>query len=310
MPSKRKIGVLTRNEIVSENVITAETIDRKSIKPASYDLRLGNEYYVPNDPVTASIASNIRKCSDSNEVLSLKPYSSIVFSTEEILSLPGHIIGRFDMRIAFAMQGLVLQVGPQVEPNYKGRLFGLLLNFSDGEILIPRYTRLLSIEFNYLYDSVIPAENNNRIYNSLADFLKNKPHVKGTLEAFLTKINDTYQNTLHVQERIQNTLQDLETEKRKKSNFYWTIILSLCAIALAIMIPFLSVYITKQTIDKDDYPFERIINLEREKDSLKKTNEKLNEELLFINSKVDSLHELYKEQLKPFFGKKLKNGKL
>lgn len=289
MTSKRKVGVLTQNEIVSEQLITADTIDKNSIKPASYDLRLGNEYYVPSNTNSSPIESNIRKCSDSNGVLRLMPYSSVVFSTEEILSLPDYIIGRFDMRIAFAMQGLVLQVGPQVEPNYKGRLFGLLLNFSDKEIFLPRYTRLLSIEFNYLYNSITTSQNNNYSCNSLADFLKNKPRVKGSLEAFLIKINDTYQNTLTVQDQIKTTLEKLETKTKKDRNFYWTLILSLCAIAIAIMMPLFSVFITKQTIDKDDYPFERIINLEREKESLKKANEKLNDELLFINSKIDSL---------------------
>lgn len=297
MTFQRNVGVLTQEEIISENLITADTFDQNSIKSASYDLRLGNEYYIPDDTTATSIESNIRKCSDSNEVLYLKPYSSIVFSTEEVLSLPNNIIGRFDMRIAFAMQGLVLQVGPQVEPNYKGRLFGLLLNFSDKKILIPRYTRLLSIEFNYLCHSVPLFQNNNRSYNSLADFLRNKPHVKGTLEAFLIKINRTYKNTLEVQKGIKTTLKNLENEKKKRNNFYWTLILSLCALALAIMIPFLSVFITKQTIDKDDYPFERIINLEREKESLKKANEQLKNELLFINSKIDSLDKLYKKQL-------------
>ncbi len=114
MSHRRKVGVLTRTEIVSEQVVIPDTIDNKSIKPASYDLRLGDEYYIPSDiNNSASIESGIHKCSDSNDVLLLKSFSSIVFSTEEILSLPGHVVGRFDMRIKYAMQGLVLQVGPQ-----------------------------------------------------------------------------------------------------------------------------------------------------------------------------------------------------
>ncbi len=198
-----------------------------------------------------------------------------------------------------------------MEPNYKGRLFGLLLNFSDKDISIPRYARLLSIEFNYLYSPIVPIEDDKHIYDSLADFLrKNSSYVQGTLEAFLTKINSTYQNTLGIQKKMQYSLDELDVKKTKARSLGITLTLSIAAILLTFMMPFLSVYITKQTIDKDDYPFERIINLEREKDSLKTVNEKLKEELFFINHKVDSLYELYKNRLETFSGKKVKkNGK-
>lgn len=310
MPQKRKVGVLTQAEIIAENVITSDTIDKKSIKSASYDLRLGNEYYVPSDIGDSNpIESGIHKCSDSNEVLCLMPFSSIVFCTEEILSLPNNIVGRFDMRIAFAMQGLVLQVGPQVEPNYKGRLFGLLLNFSDKEIHIPRYARLLSIEFNYLFCSVKPVTVDTTIYSSLIDFLKRKSYVKGTLDAFLDKINGTYDNTLSLYEKMQTSLRELEAKKDKIRNSNITLIMSIAAILLTFLIPFLTIYISKQTIDKDDYPFERIINLEREKDSLKSVNGKLKKDLLYIDYKIDSLYKFYESRLQSLSSKEQKNGK-
>ncbi|WP_195289523.1 dCTP deaminase domain-containing protein [Alistipes finegoldii] len=308
MPPKRKIGVLTRSEIIAENVVTSDTIDEKSIKSASYDLRLGNEYYLPSDNnASTSIKFGIRKCSDSNDVLCLKPFSSIVFSTEEILSLPGNIVGRFDMRIAFAMQGLVLQVGPQVEPNYKGRLFGLLLNFSDKEVHIPRYARLLSIEFNYLFCNVIET-GGRKNHCSLLEFLEGKPYVKGTLEAFLTRINRTYNDTVEIHGEMERTLRELELKRDKIRSFNITLILSVIAILLTLLIPFLTVYITKQTIDKDDYPFERIINLEREKDSLKSVNGKLKEDLLYIDHKIDSLNKNYEDQLQKFSEKEMKKN--
>lgn len=304
MPTKRKLGVLTRSEILAENVITSDTIDVNSIKAASYDLRLGNEYYLPScKDDSTSIISGIHTCSDSNNVLSLKPFSSIVFSTEEILSLPENIVGRFDMRIAFALQGLVLQVGPQVEPNYKGRLFGLLLNFSDKEIHIPRYTRFLTIEFNYLFSSVTTSRCNKN-YCSLLEFLDKKSYVKGTLEAFLNKINRTYNDTVKIQRNMESTLKEVELRKNKIRNFYFTFVSTIVALTIAFLIPFLTVYITKQTIDKDDYPFERIINLEREKDSLKWVNGKLKEDLLYIDHKIDSLNKNYENRLQKFSEKK------
>ncbi len=71
------------------------------------------------------------------------------FSTYEKVKLPNNIAGRFDLRIQWALQGLILQVGTQIEPGYEGRLFGLLHNFSKKEICIPTTSRILTAEFYY-----------------------------------------------------------------------------------------------------------------------------------------------------------------
>ena len=107
---------------------------------------------------------------------------------------------------------------------------------------------------------------------------------------------------------MERTLRELELKRDKIRSFNITLILSVIAILLTLLIPFLTVYITKQTIDKDDYPFERIINLEREKDSLKSVNGKLKEDLLYIDHKIDSLNKNYEDQLQKFSEKEMKKN--
>lgn len=288
MAQRRKVGVLSASEIQAEGVIL-DGFDSNSLKSASYDLRLGNEYYIPpvtqneNAGISNGTSLQISRCSTDNGVLRLKPFSSIVFSTEEILALPDNIIGRFDMRIVFAMQGLVLQVGPQVEPNYRGRLFGLLLNFSDKEILIRKGDRLLTIEFSYLYQRC-PQKTSSKCCDSLSDFLKNRQPVVGTLEAFLAKINET-------QENITKKYENMKNSRKSFWNRLFSIILVLWTFTFTAVIPYLTLFISKRTIDKDDYPFERIIRLENQRDSLQNMNSVMQNDIQFLKEQIEKLNK-------------------
>lgn len=290
----RKVGVLSDSEIEAEGIISGN-FDPKSLKRASYDLRLGDEYYIPpaysNKPNTNKTQKPpiISKCSDDNNVLRIKAFSSIVFSTEEILKLPNNIVGRFDMRIVFAMQGLVLQVGPQVEPNYEGRLFGLLLNFSNQDISIPRYTRLLTIEFSYLSQIPQNIEKEESSHVFLVDFLKKSHPVIGTLEAFLSRIETEHDEMQELDNNMKAKFQKMENSRNEFWHKTFTIMLAGWTLIFTISIPYLTLFISKRTIDKDDYPFERIIRLENQRDSLREANATMQRDIQFLKDQVETL---------------------
>ncbi|MDL2256646.1 helix-turn-helix domain-containing protein [Bacteroidales bacterium OttesenSCG-928-I14] len=319
-------GVLTGDDIKKLGLIDNETFEEDCIQSASYDLRLGNEYYVPSkqkqeccsdtksDSVSCpfhkeSIPNNVQKCSDENGVLRISPFSTIVFSSEEILKMPNNVIGRFDLRVRFAMQGLVLQVGTQIEPGYTGRLFGLLLNFSDKEICIPLGMRLLTVEFSYTTSEVEKQENDETNYDSLAEFINHFPPTKGTLEAFFERIKNIYGKNQEIQNEIalerSSTKQYIDEEVRKlnekireemtekridESEKYKnkiTLILSIAALIVAILIPIIVTYMSKKVIDKDDYPFERIIYVEEENKILKNKKDSLELKILELDNQLN-----------------------
>lgn len=294
MAPRRKVGVLSGSEIQSKKLISVN-FKSESLKSASYDLRLGDEYYIPsfskNEDVAQDTLLHISKCSLNNDVLVLKPFASIVFSTEEILTLPDNIVGRFDMRIKFAMQGLVLQVGPQVEPNYSGRLFGLLLNFSNKTISIPRGARLLTIEFSYFRKKCSEPRTKKEPVDSLAGFLKDRQLVVGTLEAFLSKINEKH-------EEIKNLSVNMENSRKSFWNRLFSIILVIWTLIFTALIPYLTLWISKTTIDKDDYPFERIIRLEGQRDSLQNMNAAIQNDIRSLKEQVEKLSKANQESSK------------
>jgi deoxycytidine triphosphate deaminase len=299
MPAKRKVGVLTRNEIISERLIDESTYESNCLQDASYNLRLGDEYYIPKSLETGRYTNvtedDIKKCSQADDFLRIPGFSSVVFSTEEVLNLKNNVVGRFDLRPMYAMKGLVLQVGTQVEPRYHGRLFGLLLNFSCEEVIIRRKDTLLTIEFSYLYGDV--ADNTQRKeYNILFDFIKNRTPVKGTLETYLKKIKEQSDEYLIKMKGYTDDIEDkrqviigLSNDNANRWTKRLTNTLAVIAILVAIFIPFVVFYFTKATYDRGSFPTEIIEEFRENNELLKQENNILKQNFHEMDAKIDSL---------------------
>lgn len=181
-------GVLVKKNIKTEGLIEVpeDLVEERCFKPASYDLRLGSEYFYPKrDTHGIDIASHhdIGDCTDG--ILRVPPYSSIIISSLEKVRLPQYVVGRFDLRVKWALRGLIFQNGTQVEPGYYGGLYGLVLNLSDTERSI-RYgdykDRIFTIEFRYTTEpGNVKASTADP---SLKDFLES-PVIVGGLDKFI-----------------------------------------------------------------------------------------------------------------------------
>ena len=126
----------------------AEYDDSRCYQPANYDLRLGAEYVMPHKDSQLQIS----RC-DSNGMLTIQPFGTAIVSTYESVFLPNNVVGRFNLRLTHALEGLIVQMGTQVEPDYEGPLFALLHNISDQpkSLKFRDYdTRPFTIEFYYI----------------------------------------------------------------------------------------------------------------------------------------------------------------
>lgn len=177
-------GVITGAQIERLGIIV-QMDKEQCLKESSYDLRLGAEYL--------DIDGEIKKLTDDSPKLTIPPYGAMVISTYENLKMPNNLVGRFDLRIQYGLRGLMLQVGTQVEPEYKGKLFGLLFNLSDSDVdLYYKQSRIFTIEFSGLKE---PVE------------VKDKDEIL-TLAQFLNKMVGEY-----VQSGLQKIHEDLNTLK-------------------------------------------------------------------------------------------------
>jgi deoxycytidine triphosphate deaminase len=334
-PSVTLVGsILTRDEIISHGIIVFDNLkdnDPECFDNTSYNLRLGEKYYKPKiDKVNIigevacaeeypgcpyhkqELDGVIGDCNLNNRVLVIKPYTSVVISTLERLNLPNNVVGRFDLKIRWALQGLILQVGTQIAPGYTGRLFGLLHNLSNKDICIPMKIGILDVEFSYTYKSVT-SQKYDETYNTIEGFLKNRPPIVGTLEAFLEDIKKEKQvmqsmriESQELKTEIATTLEKYKNEviQRKenadskniqKLTFIIGIFFSLLFLSLTIVVP---ITITKLTVDKDDYPFQKVYEMENENknkylkmDSLLDKNKQTSDTLILLRKRINELEK-------------------
>ncbi|MDD2625463.1 MAG: hypothetical protein PHR55_01710 [Bacilli bacterium] len=142
--------VVIKDDIKKLGLIDPSTFCEDCLEEASYELRLGDHFFLCRSQDHESKYNQFS--SDRIANIEIPPFGSMYIETEEIidLSLSTEIVARFDLRIEYALKGLLLQVGPQVKPGYRGRLFGNLFNTSSSPVKLRWKERIMEIEFSYL----------------------------------------------------------------------------------------------------------------------------------------------------------------
>lgn len=134
-------AVLLKNEIeyyVSLDPPLIKPFDSTLLKPASYYLCLGIECHVSGEE---------HNLSDKDPKLIIPPHEIAVVSTWEELSVPGFLIGRWNLRVKEVYEGLLWVGGAQVDPGYNGHLYCPLYNLSTREVELTYKEPLFAIDF-------------------------------------------------------------------------------------------------------------------------------------------------------------------
>jgi deoxycytidine triphosphate deaminase len=134
--------VLTKAEIMSlaeQRELISEGYDRDQVQPASYDFRLGKEYFQKG-------TTRVLRERDS---VKMEPSEVVFVESLEVFKLPPNIVATFDLRMGYVYAGLMLQPGAQIDPGYRGRVFMLLFNLSDQPIELPFGDHVATMVFCY-----------------------------------------------------------------------------------------------------------------------------------------------------------------
>ena len=122
---------LARSEIVSlieeEKVLISRDYDPRCVRQASYDLRLGKEYYVVGHKAP-------EKLSEKSPYLSLAPGQFAILTCLEEVKLPVDHMAFIALRSTFKFQGLVNISGFHVDPTHEGTLLFAVQNVSSSDI--------------------------------------------------------------------------------------------------------------------------------------------------------------------------------
>jgi deoxycytidine triphosphate deaminase len=122
------VGVLLSDEIDHYHR-TFKMIDpfvEERLKPAGYELTVGDEYVLGGEKKSLSADGEIR----------IPPFNVVVIKTAETINLPRFLIARWNIRVKWAYEGLLWVGGPQVDPGWVGHLFCPLYNLSDKMVVI------------------------------------------------------------------------------------------------------------------------------------------------------------------------------
>ena len=133
-----------------------------SVQGASYDLRLGDEYFY---------GGKILRLKKSRPILLIEPYDYAIVTALEKANLPSDVAGRFDLSVSLFSQGLILSNGPQVDPGFRGNLFCLLFNTSSSPVMLKRGEHFATIEFERLLEQTRPYRGKKQDRTQIVDYL-------------------------------------------------------------------------------------------------------------------------------------------
>lgn len=191
-----KCGMLLRNA------------NPKRVKGASYDLRLGDEYYYDG---------KIQKLSNKKPFLTIEPYDYAVVSCMETAWMPRDIIAKFGLTVGLFCQGVILSNGPQIDPGFRGTLFCLLFNTSNRAVHLKRGKHYATIEFNKLIGYAEPYEGKYQGKTHIIDYIP--------------------ENALHgAINELKNEVEQLKAESRIMQNIYLGVVALMFAIISILLV--------------------------------------------------------------------------
>jgi deoxycytidine triphosphate deaminase len=149
-PTQGGTGILLSDEITyfARNHHLIEPFKQQNLKPAGYELTVGDEYFLNGQFMKL----------DSN--ITIQPFEVAVVKTGERVRLPRFMIARWNIRVRHAYAGLLWVGGPQVDPGYAGYLFCPLYNLSDKPVTLLQGEELALIDFSRTtkFDPAKPAD--------------------------------------------------------------------------------------------------------------------------------------------------------
>ncbi len=133
------IGVLLSDEIhhYVQSIKLIDPFDPNKLKPAGYELTIGDEYFLGGEKKVLASAGEIR----------IPPFNVVVIKTQETINLPRFLIARWNIRVKWAYHGLLWVGGPQVDPGWVGNLFCPIYNLSDKEVVLRPDDRIAVMDF-------------------------------------------------------------------------------------------------------------------------------------------------------------------
>jgi deoxycytidine triphosphate deaminase len=171
IPFARGGGVLPGQEIrrLAETKGMIKPFAPERLKPASYDLSVGNEYYLyRNERGDSPRITQLRK----GDSLAIPPNAVCYVLTGETVCIPHDVAGLISLRVSLLSRGLVMPMQGQIDPGYTGKIVAMLYNLSDKPVMLGYGDHVITIQFHRLEQSAEvtygnQADKSDRSYQGL-----------------------------------------------------------------------------------------------------------------------------------------------
>lgn len=127
--------------------IMISSFDPACLRPADYDLRLGDEVYVTAEKLP-------RKLTDVHDTVAIKPGEFGILTTHEYIYVPRDHLGLISLRFNFKKLGLVNISGFHVDPGFTGKIIFSVFNTGPRNVVLRFKEPVFMIMFEKLENPV------------------------------------------------------------------------------------------------------------------------------------------------------------
>jgi deoxycytidine triphosphate deaminase len=157
-------GAVLRAEVIRRYVedfnliIDQDHFSESALKGASYTM-----LPAPNDAwevVKDGSLNSLKTGTDEGEQYYIVPKNSLVFiRLRQTLRMPFYLIARFNLKISYVYQGLLLGTGPQIDPGYTGRIYIPLHNLTNEPVHV--FVNDTFVSFDFVRTTALQLEDGN-----------------------------------------------------------------------------------------------------------------------------------------------------
>ncbi len=122
---------------LADEIGLVDPFDERYLRPAAYDLRVGNAYYIDDKPGIVT-----------DEPIEVPANGLVYIRTMEKFNLPYYLVARYSLRVQQVYRGLLIDNGLHVDPGYCGYIWIPVHNFTTQSRMLPQGQEFISVEFN------------------------------------------------------------------------------------------------------------------------------------------------------------------
>ena len=124
-------------QFLADEVGLIDPFDEKLLRPAAYDMRIGNSYY----------ANDVRR-DLTDEAIEIPANGLVYIRTKEKFNIPYYLVARYSLRVHQVYRGLLIDNGLHIDPGYCGYIWIPVHNFTTQLRVLPQGQEFISVEFN------------------------------------------------------------------------------------------------------------------------------------------------------------------